>query len=429
LSHPFTTFHPVTPCSHATALGELKDSLRAIRRVVGSVDPTEISGEQARELVEVLTEAERVVASGVARLTPRVIETGAYAKSGHASGPDWLAAASGSSSGSARSRLAAAERAAVEPELAGPLREGRLSTPELKVLSQAAIAAPDSLPELVGLAVGESSLKELSDAAARAKCAARSKESARLRRARVHASRHFTWHQDEHGGIRGEFLCDEVAWARVVPGLEAQAKDRWRAAGSDDGESLAAHRLDALIEILEGGGAGGEAGVHALVVVDAAALQRGRLNPGETCEIEGIGPVSLDALTELLGDATAQFVIKSGRDVSTVTSSTRAIPKRTSAALVVRDRTCVVPGCGKRLSLETDHSDVDYADGGPTSLANLARLCPGHHDMKTNGGWKIVRAHGRWKWVPPARPPTAGRIARTRRLAATRAKAFKPIRS
>ena len=63
-------------------------------------------------------------------------------------------------------------------------------------------------------------------------------------------------------------------------------------------------------------------------------------------------------------------------------------------------------------SLETDHSDVDYADGGPTALANLVRLCPGHHDMKTNGGWKIVGGHGRRKWVPPEKPPTAGRIAR-----------------
>ena len=408
----------------------LAGALNCVRRVVGSVHPGAISGEEAREFVDLLAETERVVASGVARLTPRVIETGAYAKAGHASGPDWLAAVSGSSAGVARSRLAAAERAAIEPQLADPLREGRLSTPELKVLSEAAAAAPDSLAELVELAMGESSHKELSDAAARAKCAARNAESARLRRARVHASRHFNWHQDEHGGIRGEFLCDEVAWARVAPGLEAEANARWRAAGSDGGESLAAHRLEALLAMLGGNGKGARAGgAHALLLVDAAALRRGRLARGDTCEIDGIGPVSLEAATELLGEASAQFVIKSGRDVSTVTSSTRAVPQRTAAALIVRDRTCVVPGCGKRLSLETDHSDVDYADGGPTALANLVRLCPAHHDMKTNGGWKIVGAHGRWKWVPPQKPPTAGRIARRRRLSAARAKAYRPIRS
>jgi hypothetical protein len=183
------------------------------------------------------------------------------------------------------------------------------------------------------------------------------------------------------------------------------------------------------MELMAGTGAATEGGTHALVLVDEAALRRGSLSPRDTCEIGGIGPVSLEAVTDLLGDATAQFVIKSGRDVSMVTSSTRAIPRQVAAALVVRDRTCVVPGCGKRLFLETDHSDVDYADGGPTSLGNLVRLCPAHHDMKTNGGWRILGGPGRWRWMPPARPPTAGRIARRRRLTAARAKVSRPMRS
>jgi len=133
--------------------------------------------------------------------------------------------------------------------------------------------------------------------------------------------------------------------------------------------------------------------------------------------------------TELLGEASAQFVITSGRNVASVTSTTRAIPTRLAAALVVRDRTCVVPGCGKRLGLETDHADVDFAQGGATVLGNLVRLCPAHHDMKTNGGWRILGGPARWRWLPPEKPPTAGRIGRTRRLAAARAKAYRPRRT
>jgi hypothetical protein len=298
-------------------------------------------------------------------------------------------------------------------------------------MSDAALSAPNSRPELVEMAVGESSHKELADAASRAKCAARSNESARQRRARVRAARHFDWHQDEHGGIRGEFLCDEVAWSRVGPRLEARAKARWKEAGSVEGESLSAHRLDAFLELLGPGSDNvpqvGQA--HALVIVDAAALRRGSLRRGDTCEIEGVGPVSLEMATELLGEATAQFVITSGRDVTAVTSSTRSIPSRVGAALVVRDRTCVVPGCGKRLGLETDHADVDFAQGGKTDLGNLVRLCPAHHDMKTNGGWRVVGGPGRWRWLPPEHPPTAGRIARTRKVAVARAKAYRPRRT
>jgi hypothetical protein len=213
-----------------------------------------------------------------------------------------------------------------------------------------------------------------------------------------------------------------VAWARVAPELESRAKARAKAAGGRD-EPLEAHRLDAFLELLASTGPSGErrsTRPRALVVVDASALRRGSLAPGEHCEIEGIGSVSVEAATELLGEAMARFVITSGRDVASVTSSTRWVPPPTAAALVVRDRCCVVPGCGKRLGLEIDHCDIDYADGGPTSFENLARLCPEHHDMKTHGGWKLLRSRDGWSWVAPAHPPSAGRITRARRLAAVR---------
>jgi hypothetical protein len=276
--------------------------------------------------------------------------------------------------------------------------------------------------------VGEASHKELSDAAQRATSQARSAEDARRQRARVQAARHLNWHQDQGGGIRGEFLCDEVAWAKVAPTLEAQTKQRWKAAGGAaggaDAESMAAHRLDAFLDLLSGPKRSGEGTkAHALVLVDAAALRRGRLARGDTCEIEGVGPVSLEAARELLDEASVQFIIKTGQDIATVTSATRTLPQRTAVALLARDRTCVVPGCGKRLGLEGDHCEIDYGDDGPTTLQNLARLCPAHHAMKTYGGWKITGGPGHWRWVPPDKPPSAGRIARTRRVATEKAKA------
>jgi hypothetical protein len=166
-----------------------------------------------------------------------------------------------------------------------------------------------------------------------------------------------------------------------------------------------------------------------LVLIDAAALRRSNLVASDTCEIEGVGPVSLEMAHELLEESTVQFVIKTGRDITTVTSSTRTPAQRTAMALIARDRSCVVPGCGKRLGLEGDHCTVDYSDDGPTTLSNLVRLCPAHHDMKTNGGWRIMGRPGHWRWVPPEKPPTAGRIARTRRLTAAKAKRNLPRRT
>ena len=59
--------------------------------------------------------------------------------------------------------------------------------------------------------------------------------------------------------------------------------------------------------------------------------------------------------------------------------------------LRMRHPVCAVPGCGRptRLAAEDDHIleyDHEHPErGGPTSLANLHRLCWQHHQMKTAG--------------------------------------------
>jgi hypothetical protein len=421
-----------------TLESELEQAVSSLQRVVQSIAPGAISGDQALSMVSLFGAAERAAASGTALLTPVVVRAGSYTKAGHASAPDWLGAVSGSSSGVAKGRLVAAERAADSPELAEALHDGHLSAAQLKIVADTTAVAPGAPGALLTLIAKGASNQELSDAASRRRAAARKVECERERRARVHANRHFRWHQDANGGIRGEFLCDEVAWAKVAPRLEADAKARWKAAGAAAGETLEAQRLDAFLALLaeaEAGGSTGRSGSgpapRAVVLVDAEALRRGTTQGDELCEIEGIGPVSVDAATELIGDAGLQFVIKDGMDVRTVTGTTRVIRDRINIALLVRDRHCVVPTCGKRLGLERDHSKVDYAADGPTEMANLARLCPACHNLKTNGGWKLGGGPGHWTWDPPAKPPSAGRINRRRKLTVARAKAKrdKPLRA
>jgi hypothetical protein len=421
-----------------TLESELEQAVRILQRVVQSMAPGAISGDQALSMVSLFGAAERAAASGTALLAPVVVRTGSYTKAGHASAPDWLGAVSGSSSGVAKGRLVAAERAADSPELAEALHDGHLSAAQLKIVADTAAVAPGAPRALLTLIAKGASNQELSDAASRRRAAARKVECERERRARVHANRHFRWHQDANGGIRSEFLCDEVAWAKVAPRLEADAKARWKAAGAAAGEPLEAHRLDAFLALMaeaEAGGSTGRSGSgpapRAVVLVDAEALRRGTTQGDELCEIEGIGSVSVDAATELIGDAGLQFVIKDGVDVRTVTGTTRIIRDRINIALLARDRHCVVPTCGKRLGLERDHCKVDYAADGPTEMANLARLCPACHNLKTNGGWKLGGGPGHWTWDPPARPPSAGRINRQRKLTVARAKAKrdKPLRA
>jgi len=415
--------------SSASAFGDkLHAVLRNVQQLVREAGPRSVSGDEARSIVASFAEIERSAASGVALFTPRVVETGSFAKDGHASAQDWLGSLAGTSAAKAKGRLSAAERAAADPQLTEALHGSELSPDQLGVVATMANEVPEATESLLDLIEQGGSQQELSDTAARLRAAKRSRDSERVRQARVHTQRHFRWHQDEEGGIRGEFFCDEIAWARVAPGLEKETKARWKAAGSAAGESLAAHRMDALIDILAGSGGGdgngsGTAKVETLVIIDAAALRRGTTEGDELCEIDGIGPVSVLAATELLTEGGLRYLIKEGFDIKTVTKSSRDIARSIDMALIVRDRTCGRPGCGKRLGLEIDHREVDFGDDGPTELDNLVRLCPDCHALKTYGGWRLEGKPGGWKWIAPAHPKSASFIAKARKLAAAKAKA------
>jgi hypothetical protein len=410
----------------ATFTAELERAVGALECLVRTANPGAASGDQARSLVALFARAEKACASGVALFSPVVEETGSYAKAGHGSAAEWLGSLAGSSAGAAKGRLAAARSAAAHPVLAEALHGAGLSTDQLSLVARTAAEVPEAAPTLLQLAEDGASHRELKDIAARMCAAARSREADRARRARVHASRHMRAHQVETGGVRGEFFCDEVQWARIQAGLEAEAKARWKAAGSRSGESLDAHRLDAFLDLLTRGPCGepGDSSrAEALILINAESLRRGSVRGGELCEIEGIGPVSLDAVEDLLGDASAKFLVTEDFDIKTVTRSSRHVAKCVNAALIARDRTCGVEGCGKRHGLERDHVNVDYSKGGPTELDNLVRLCPEHHDLKTHGGWRIVGKPGKRAWIAPDRPPSAGAVQRAKRVAVAKAKA------
>ena len=107
--------------------GDLDRVVGELQEVVRTSTPESVSGDEARRFVERFAEAERASASGVALFTPVVTRTGSHAKKGHASAQEWLGKVSGSSTGAAKGRLAAAERAAADPTLTDALHEGGLS--------------------------------------------------------------------------------------------------------------------------------------------------------------------------------------------------------------------------------------------------------------------------------------------------------------
>jgi len=137
--------------SEAALCADLTQAVRLLRGVIGHPVPGGLSGSAARRFVALFSEAERAAASGVALFTPRVLETGDYTKDGHGSAADWLGKLSGSSSGAAKGRLAAAERAAKDPRLTEALHDGELSSAQLELVTRTSAEVPDAAGDLLEL--------------------------------------------------------------------------------------------------------------------------------------------------------------------------------------------------------------------------------------------------------------------------------------
>jgi Domain of unknown function (DUF222) len=73
------------------------------------------------------------------------------------------------------------------------------------------------------------------------------------------------------------------------------------------------------------------------------------------------------------------------------------------AALRVRDRGCVWPGCDRPASWCNAHHLLHWGHGGDSDLDNLVLLCYRHHWSVHEGGWQLVRTEpGRVLAIPPS---------------------------
>jgi hypothetical protein len=164
------------------------------------------------------------------------------------------------------------------------------------------------------------------------------------------------------------------------------------------------------------------AGIKIIGLVDLPAIKRGQIHPGETCEIAGIGPVSLATMRSLMPDAFLAAVIHDGVDVHTVAHLGRQVTAHQRTALqAMHAATCAVIDCNQTIAIELDHRD-EWAKTHQTHLPDLDPLCPYHHSLKTHHGWHLEPGTGRRRFLPPDDPPpspTNGRILAAPRTSGT----------
>lgn len=377
---------------------------RLLEEALSALDPEVLEAKTAASVVESFARMERLCAAGKALASRRMAASGVWRQSGERSPAHWLARKTGSTVGQAASTIETAQRLAELPATEEAVRGGRLSESQTKEIASAAAESPPAEKELLGVAAREG-MATLKQRCARVKAAAGKDERARydaIRRRRY--LRHWC---DAEGAFRLDARLTPDAGAVVVAALEP-FKERVFTTARKQGrrEPYDAYAADALVAMAE----------HARtcdhtpsrkapqtlvrVLVDHRALTREHSEPGEICEIEGVGPIPALTAKALAQDSILAALVTDGVDIQAVSHMGRKVTARQRTALEVRDPCCVVPGCDVRDHLEIDHI-TGVTEHGPTKLTNLGRLCPWHHYLKTYKGFRLLGGPGKWRFEPP----------------------------
>jgi hypothetical protein len=383
----------------------------ALGTYVAGLDPECMSGADAVHLVEVAARCERLSAAAKVLMAKRAVVTRAWARTSHAARPEqWFANVCGVSESAARQALAIADRLDELPATEERLRSGKLSVAQAAQVTAGASVDPSAEPRLL-LVAERKGMRELCTERERVVAAATDEDKAR---ALAHRERHVrTWTKGyaTHGSFSGPTDEVELLLAALKPG-EKIAYEHGRK--TDHHEGSDAYRFDALIALAgrtstalsdDPDGSDTKADRSRGVTrirIDLNSLLSGRTEPGEVCEIPGVGPVPVSHARKVLSHGLLELVITDGVDVQTVVSTTRHVPNALRIAIEERDPTCKIRDCGADQHLHRHHID-EYAKHRRTTYKILGRLCRPHHDLVTHRGYEIID-HGDGTWSLRAPP-------------------------
>ncbi|HEX4490247.1 MAG TPA: DUF222 domain-containing protein, partial [Acidimicrobiia bacterium] len=364
-------------------------------------EPCTLTHGQAARVVDELGVIHRLTEGLLARAAKRLAETSGTGRGSERDAARCYARAVGIDASEAKRAIVTARRLEDLPETAAAVREGRLSARQAQLVAEAAVHDPSAERDLLDAAA--EGMVPLKDAciAARARV-----EDPAERAARQHAARGLRMWSAADGMVEGHFRLTPEVGGQVKAAIDAGVQRIFRAHRTrGPHERHEAYAADALAVLLLG--APSERTSTAItthVVIDHAALVRGNALPGERCEIPGVGPVNVEWVRSLLGEAFLTAIVKNGRDITTVAHLGRHIPAHLRTAMIVGGRECSAEGCHNRGYLELDH-ERDFAKGGPAAWWNLDWYCSVDHDRKTRG-WNLGPRDpetGKRTLTPPAR--------------------------
>jgi 5-methylcytosine-specific restriction endonuclease McrA len=375
---------------------------RLVEKTADDFDPALLSGLTAARAIEEWAAIEKIACAQKLRAATRAEEVGLDAEG-------IVGDASGVPTGIARRQTRAARKAKGKTKDA--FDKGKLSPTEVGAIADAAEANPDAEESLLELAE-TGTTAQLLDACERIKREAiNDAELAKRQR----QARFFRSWKDSLGMTRFSGALEPLVGAKLLAELNRRADRLFRAQSRAKGaidtvEQRMADGLAGMLDELAGSGDGKRRGPRTVVrvIVSKSALERGWVDPGEKCETAEGDHLPMSAIDDALRDkdTLVQEVVIDGVDVQSIRTMKKYIPKRLRDALEATGVCCVVPTCNRTHNLQIDHT-AERRDGGPTTLANLAWLCPYHHRLKTARLYDLWRdEQAQWHWeVARARAP------------------------
>src|SRR5688572_20301401 len=296
----------------------------------------------------------------------------------------WLSWRVGLEPGAAREKVRVAHALATLPRLARALASGELSYSKIRALTRVATSETEERLLAVGRAGTAEHVERIVRGWRRVDRNAENRESTRQ-----HKNRALHVYPDEDGMVvvRGRLTAE--AGALLMRALEAFRETVPQPVRMEDTPSMAQQQADAL------------------------ALLADPDQPGQSVLDDG-PHVSAETSRRLACDA-SRVVMRHDPDgpVVEIGARTRTIPPALRRALHHRDRGCRFPGCG--LPVGQGHHVKHWAQGGPTTLSNLAMLCRRHHRAVHEEGFQVERRPDgalRFQWpdgrhLPDVPPPSS----------------------
>jgi hypothetical protein len=398
---------------------EVLEVVARVHDLCQRLDPAAIPLHEVPDAFDALASLERLGGGAVLRMAARYDEAGAWKRNGAKSAEDDIARKTGTPTGKARRNLSTSKRLKRQPKTDEAVRRGEVSPDQANEVSDGADASPEEEEELIRSARRDP-LHELRKRSAAAKAKAdRDREETRRRLHRPREVRR--WNDAEGmGNLLLRLPADAMAEidAALKPRVERAFADARDAGRFERREALTA---DVVQGLLVGGGDGTGASQRSqavrpekkvIALIDVPALNRGRVEGDEVCEIAGVGPVSVSAVRALLSDGFLTLVFRKGEDVANVTHLGRQVTARQRTAMEARGCRCEREGCASTYLLDIDHNE-GWALTHDTRLDDLSWLCWHCHDLKTRNDLRLVGPPGRRRLetrdgAPWHAPPASG---------------------